>query len=90
MNKEELIDVVSTLTDCPKNDCEKVYEALFTVFSNSLKKNENVTIKNFGTFKISKRKARIGRNPATGQELKIDAQKTVRFKISPSLKEKLN
>ncbi len=90
MNKEEILEVVSTLTDYPKNDCEKVYDAIFIVFSKFLEKDENINIKNFGTFKVSKRKARTGRNPATGEEIKIKAQKTIHFKVSPKLKEKLN
>ena len=60
------------------------------MISNTLSKNENVTIANFGTFKVSDRKARLGRNIATGETIKIRSHKTITFKISQNLKERLN
>lgn len=90
MNKNELIDIICTLTDYDKSECEKIFDATFIVIAKFLEKNESVNIKNFGTFKVSNRKARVGVNPSNGEKIKIKAHKTISFKVSNNLKEKFN
>ena len=90
MNKNEIIDVIVTLTECDRKDCEKVFEAAFIVIAKFLERNESINIKNFGTFKISNRKAYTGVKPSTGEKIKIKAHKTISFKVSNNLKEKFN
>jgi nucleoid DNA-binding protein len=68
---------------------EAAYEALFGVIADSLKEGEPVTIIGFGTFKVSVRSARKGRNPQTGKPMDIPASKTVKFTVSKALKESL-
>ncbi len=68
---------------------EAVYEKLFSMISDSLAKGENVSIHGFGSFKVTKRSARKGRNPRTGKEITIPASKTVKFTLSKALKESL-
>ena len=73
-----------------KEQLKDIYDDIFETIANYLLDNKNVTIANFGTFKISNRKARIGRNIATGETLTIKSHKTITFKISQNLKERLN
>jgi DNA-binding protein HU-beta len=68
---------------------EAAYEKLFVFFGATLKKGEAVAITGFGSFKVVSRKARKGRNPRTGKELKIPARKAVKFTAGKALKESL-
>jgi DNA-binding protein HU-beta len=68
---------------------EAAYEGLFAIIKASLKKGDDVAITGFGSFKVVKRKARKGRNPRTGKELKIPAKKAVKFTPGKALKESL-
>ena len=68
---------------------EAAYAALFAIIKANLKKGDDVAIYGFGSFKVMKRKARKGRNPRTGQALKIPAHKTVKFTAGKALKESL-
>jgi len=67
----------------------ELVDNLFTILSASIKKHERFTVPGFGTFAVKKRKARTGRNPQTGDKIKIKAHKTVGFKPTPKLKENL-
>jgi DNA-binding protein HU-beta len=68
---------------------EVAYESLFAIISANLKKGDAVSISGFGGFKVVQRKARVGRNPQTGKEIKIPASKTAKFTPGKALKESL-
>ena len=85
MNKGELIEAIAKITET-KVEAAKVLETTLTAITKSLKKGNPVTLIGFGTFKVSKRKARIGRNPQTGKPLKIKAKKVPVFKAGAALK----
>ncbi|MFA5270978.1 MAG: HU family DNA-binding protein [Candidatus Omnitrophota bacterium] len=88
MNKAELIEVVSKNT-CTKKEAQEAVEAVFDAIRGSLKKQDPVAISGFGTFKVKETKARMGRNPKTGEAIQISAKKKVAFKASKDLKEML-
>ena len=73
-----------------KADAEKVFNATFDLFKDELSKGEKVSVAGFGVFKISERAAREGRNPQTGETIKIAASKSVSFKAGTALKEEVN
>ena len=85
MNKGELIEAIAKVTET-KVEAAKVLDTTLTAITKSLKKGNPVTLIGFGTFKVSKRKARIGRNPQTGRPLKIKAKKVPVFKAGAALK----
>lgn len=86
MNKSELIEAVAKTT-CTKVEAANAVNAVIDSISKALKKGESVTLVGFGTFSVKKRKARIGRNPQTGKEIKIAAKKVPAFKAGKELKE---
>lgn len=87
MNKTDLINEVAAKAAMTKKDVEKVVGALFTSIEESLKSEEKVQLVGFGTFEVRQRKARTGRNPQTGQEIKIAATKVPAFKAGKALKD---
>ena len=87
--KAEIVDRVAELTGYPKTQVAMTYDLLFEIVSEALAANDKVTVPNFGTFHVSERPARAGRNPATGESITIAASKGVRFKVSKNLKEVL-
>lgn len=87
MNKAQLIDIVSEITNLPKTTTKIFLEATLSTITNSLKKGETVQLVGFGTFKVNYRSERIGRNPQTGKEIKISATKIPSFASGKSLKE---
>lgn len=87
MNKAELIDAVAKSTKQTKTNVEETLNALMAAVQTSLVKGENVQLIGFGTFAVEARAARIGRNPATGKELKIPAKKVAKFKVGSKLKD---
>ena len=90
MKKSEMIEAIAKNTDVTKADAEKVFNATFDLFKDELAKGEKVSVAGFGVFKISERAAREGRNPATGEPMKIAASKGVSFKAGTALKEVVN
>lgn len=89
MTKKELIKKVSKTTDLTIRQAGDALESLTDAIRSSLKRGKKVTIPGFGTFTISKRKARTGRNPRTGEILKIAASKLPKFKPGKGLKDLL-
>ena len=87
MNKNELIESVAGETELTKADCQRVIDAMLDVTKKVVKKGEDVRLVGFGTFGKTKRKARIGRNPQTGQEIKIKAQWVPKFRPGKDFKE---
>ena len=87
MSKTELVAVMADKTGLTKKDTEKCLTAFIDAVTEELKKGEKVQLVGFGTFEVSKRAARTGRNPATGKELKIAACNVARFKPGKALKD---
>ncbi len=86
MNKGELIDEVAKVVST-KKEAQIAVDCVLSSITNALKKGEDVTLTGFGTFKVVKRKARKGRNPYTGEAIKIKATKAPKFTPGKSLKE---
>ncbi len=87
MSKSELIESVAKITELSKAKATEAVNAVFDTISASLKKGKDVTLVGFGSFSVTKRKARKGRNPQTGETIKIKASKTPKFKAGKGLKE---
>ncbi len=85
MNKADLIEAIAKDVDLSKADAGKALDSLTRRITQSLKKGENVTLVGFGTFSVTKRKARTGRNPQTGETIKIKAKKVAKFKPGKDL-----
>jgi DNA-binding protein HU-beta len=85
MNKQELIVAIAADSGLTKADSKKALDAFISATSKSLKKGDRVALVGFGSFSVSKRAARKGRNPQTGKEIKIAAKKVVKFKPGAEL-----
>lgn len=85
MNKAELISAIANQADLTKVDAKKALDAFINVTSESLKNGERLTLVGFGSFSVTQRNARNGRNPRTGNKIKIAAKKVVRFKTGAEL-----
>lgn len=90
MNKMELITTVAEETELSRSKASEVVDAVFGAIEEALKKQEEVRLVGFGTFATAKRKAGTGRNPRTGETMKIAASTTVRFKAGKGLKDAVN
>jgi DNA-binding protein HU-beta len=90
MSKKDLIDAVARDCELTKEKAGTVVEAVLEHIRNSMKKGEEVRLPDFGTFKVAKRKAREGRNPATGATINIPASRVPKFTPSKGLKDALN
>ena len=90
MNKGELVEKVAEATGLTKKDGEAAVNAFIETIQKALKDGDKVAIAGFGTFDVSKRKAREGRNPQTGETIKIAASMSPKFKAGKSFKEMLN
>lgn len=90
MNKMELVEHIAGETDLSKAESARVLEAVMAGITKALKKGDDVRLVGFGTFSIRERAAGKGRNPATGQEIKIPASKNAKFKAGAALKIALN
>ena len=90
MNKTELVDAISKEASLSKKDTEAFVKSFVDVISKALKKGDEVALVGFGTFAVSKRAARSGRNPKTGETIKIAASKTPKFKPGKALKDLVN
>ena len=90
MNKTELIAAVAEQAELSKKDAEKALKAFTDVIAAELVKGEKVQLVGFGTFEVSEREAREGRNPRTGETMTIAASKTPKFKPGKALKDEIN
>ena len=90
MNKTELVAAVAEQADISKKDAEKVLKAFVDVVTEEMKKGEKVQLVGFGTFEVSERAAREGRNPRTGETMEIAASKAPKFKAGKALKDAVN
>jgi len=87
MNKGELVGEVAGKAGLTKKDANNVIDAMTSAITDSLVREEKVTLVGFGTFQVMKKKARRGRNPQTGEEIQIPAKKVAKFKPGKSLRE---
>ena len=90
MNKAQLIDSMASMTGLTKADTERTLEAFVKSVTTSIQKNEEVKLVGFGTFSVSDRKERTGRNPQTGEEILIPARKVPVFRPGKELKSSVN
>ncbi len=90
MKKVELVEAVATATELTKADATRAIDATFAAITKALSKGDKVPLVGFGTFAVSKRAAREGRNPQTGATVKIPARKAVTFKAGSALKDAVN
>ncbi len=90
MNKTDLIEVIAKDADLSKAAAGRVLDTVICAITDSLGKGKSVALVGFGTFAVSKRKQRTGRNPQTGATITIPAAKVPRFKAGKSLKDKVN
>ena len=90
MNKQELIEAIAKQAGLSKAEAGRAVDAAVKVIKTSLKKGSRVSLVGFGTFHVSKRAARMGRNPRTGAEIKIRAAKVPKFRPGKALKDALN
>ncbi|GGE80259.1 transcriptional regulator [Sphingomonas prati] len=90
MNKQELIGAVAEASGLTRGDAVKAVEAVFDTMSAVLARGDEVRLVGFGTFLVSQRKASTGRNPRTGEPMKIDASSQPKFKPGKGLKDAVN
>ncbi|HMM67695.1 MAG: HU family DNA-binding protein [Dokdonella sp.] len=90
MNKGEFVGAVADAADMTKADAERAVEAVFKVVKKALKSGDSISLVGFGTFSVRKRAARTGRNPRTGDTIKIKASKVPAFKAGKGLKDAIN
>ena len=85
MNKSDLVASMASAADISKADAEKSLNGALSAITSALKKGDKVTLVGFGTFSVSKRAARTGRNPQTGKAINIKAKKVTKFKAGSKL-----
>lgn len=90
MNKSELVKHIATVSGLTQDQVSKALNGFESVVTTTLAKGEDVVLVGFGTFKVTERAARTGRNPQTGEALQIAASKVPTFKAGKSLKEAMN
>ena len=90
MNKTELVAAIAENAEISKKDAEKALKAFAEVVAEELKKGEKVQLVGFGTFEVSERAAREGRNPQTGETMTLAACKAPKFKAGKALKDAVN
>ena len=90
MNKTELVVSIAEKAAISKKDAEKALSAFLDTVAEELKKGEKIQLVGFGTFEVSERAARTGRNPQSGEEMQIPASKAPKFKAGKALKDMVN
>ena len=90
MNKAELVAAIAEKAELSKRDSEAALKAFTDIVAEELKKGEKIQLVGFGTFEVSERAAREGRNPQTGETMKIAASKAPKFKAGKALKDMVN
>ena len=90
MTKAEFVEAIAKKAEISKKDAEAAVKAYTEVVTEALKKGDKITLVGFGTYEVGTRSARTGRNPQTGETIKIKAAKTPKFKAGKALKDALN
>jgi DNA-binding protein HU-beta len=89
MNKAELVEAMAEGAGLSKADAKRALDAFISTTTSALKKGDRVALVGFGSFSVSNRAARKGRNPQTGKEIQIKAKKVVKFKAGADLSDKI-
>lgn len=89
MTKAELVETVASKVDLPRAVAERAVNTMFDEVTEALRQGDKVNISGFGTFSVSERKARTGRNPKTGESIEIAASRAAKFKAGKTLKDNL-
>ena len=89
MTKAELVETVASKVDLPRAVAERAVNTMFDELTEALKRGDKVNVSGFGTFSVSERKARTGRNPKTGETIEIAASRAAKFKAGKTLKDSL-
>ena len=90
MSKQQLVEMIAEKAGLTKADAARAIDATFDAITESLKKGEKLTLLGFGTFSVSRREGRTGRNPQTGATVEIPARNVVSFKAGTQLKKSVN
>jgi DNA-binding protein HU-beta len=90
MNKAELIDAMANESGLSKADSKKALDAFVSATSGAMKNNDRISLVGFGSFSVTERAARTGRNPQTGKEIQIAAKKVIKFKAGSDLTDGIN
>lgn len=90
MNKSDLIDAIAQSANFTKAEAGDALDGALSAIKDALSKNDTVTLVGFGTFKVGERAARTGRNPRTGEEIKIEAARVPKFTAGKALKDAVN
>ncbi len=90
MNKSELVEAMAKKSGLTKKDAESALNAFTETVEKTLTKGDKIQLVGFGTFEVAQRAARTGKNPATGEKIKIKASKAPKFKAGKALKDKVN
>ena len=88
--KSDLVEAVANITGVSKTEADRVVKAVFTTITNNLAKGEDVRLSGFGKFSVAERAARKGRNPQTGEAIRIRASTQAKFKAGETLKRAVN
>ena len=90
LTKAQMVESVQNQTGLPRNRSSEIIETLLEIIKSTLTSGEDVLISGFGKFSVNEKKARRGRNPATGEDMMLEARKVVTFKCSGKLRDKIN
>ena len=90
MNKAELIDAIASESGLSKVDAKKALDGFVAATAGAMKAGDKISLVGFGSFTVTNRAARVGRNPQTGKEIKIAAKNVIRFKAGAELSSKVN
>ena len=86
MNKSQLVNAIAEKTNASKSEVKKIVDSLFDIAEETLNSGENVVISGFGVFSMAEVSERMGRNPRTGEKVKIAARRNVRFRSNMDIK----
>jgi len=90
VNKAEIVEIVARSAGISKTASEKAVDGALAAIKGALKRGQSVTLVGFGTFRVGRRSARVGRNPRTGEEIRIKAAKVPKFSAGKALKDAVN
>jgi len=90
LTKIEIVNMLNEQIGIPKVECIRIVESFFDIIKSELEKGNPVMVSGFGKWTVKEKKARVGRNPKTGENVTIDARKVVTFRPSPVLRDDLN
>ena len=90
LTKDEIVEAVAEETDFLKNRSAEIVESLIEVIKSSLESGDDVLVSGFGKFCVKEKRDRRGRNPATGEDMKLEARRVVTFRCSRQLRDKIN